>query len=232
MWGSGYRPYEYAGFGVDFRSRGKRLDEMLVVMRDGWASGSFAFEGEYFRIPESVVHPTCVQQPHVPILVGGSAPAAIDRAARLGDGWFALPQESLAVMQAQVDAYRVACRQAGRSPYVCLMRNAWVAPTMRQVESEWLPRMVAFHKAFAEARASRDDAVIEQLLAGEAVGVGDYIEARAIAGTPENCRAEVQRWLDAVQPDEFSLIFGGADDPARLTQAVELFAQEVMPAFG
>ncbi len=229
--GLGYRPYEYDGFGVDFHHRGARLDEALTIIRSGWTSGRFEFAGEHFQIPLSAVHPPCVQKPHVPILVGGSAPAAIARAARLGDGWFALPQESLAVMQSQVDAYRHACREIGRKPYVCLMRHAWIAPTLKEVETQWLPRMIEFHKTFAKARASTDDVVIERLLAGQAVTLEEYIRERAIAGTPQMCITEIQRWQEAVQPDEYSLIFGGSDDPARLTRAVEQFAEDVMVAF-
>jgi probable F420-dependent oxidoreductase len=229
--GLGYRPYEYEGFGLDFHSRGARLDETLAVIRGGWSTGRFEFAGEHFQIPPSPVHPKCVQVPHVPILVGGSAPAAIRRAARLGDGWFALPQESLAVMQTQVQTYRAACREYDREPYVCLMRNAWIAPTSAEVEAEWLPRMIEFHKTFADARANTDDLVIERLLAGEAFALEDYIRERAIAGTPQMCIAEIERWNEAIQPDEYSLIFGGSDEQVRLTRAVEQFAEEVMVRF-
>jgi len=229
--GLGYRPYEYEGFGVDFHARGARLDEALAVIRSGWRNGEFQFAGQHFQIPPLPVHPPCVQKPHVPILVGGSALAAIRRAARLGDGWFALPQESLAVMQSQVETYRQACREYGTEPYVCLMRNAWIAPTLAEVEAEWLPRMIEFHKTFADARASTDDMVIERLLAGESFGLEDYIRARAIAGTPEICIAEIERWQQAIQPDEYSLIFGGSHDQDRLTRAVEQFAEQVMVGF-
>ena len=75
------------------------------------------------------------------------------------------------------------------------------------------------------------DTVIEQLLVDEPFTLEEYVHARAIAGTPEACINEVQRWIDAIAPDEFSLIFGGSEDQARLSQAVELFAREVMPAF-
>jgi probable F420-dependent oxidoreductase len=229
--GLGYRPYEYQGFGLDFHQRGARLSEALTIIRGGWSSGQFEFSGEHFQIPRSPVHPPCVQKPHVPIIVGGSAPPAIRRAARLGDGWFALPQESLAVMRAQVEIYRSACREYGREPYVCLMRNAWIAPTLKEVETEWLPRMIEFHKTFADARASTDDVVIERLLADQSFTLEEYIHERAIAGTPQLCIREIGRWQEAVQPDEYCLIFGGSNDQARLTRAVEQFAEEVMVAF-
>jgi probable F420-dependent oxidoreductase len=229
--GIGYRPNEYQGFDLDFGTRAARLEEALQIIRTGWSSGRFEFDGKHFQIPPSAVHPHCVQHPHVPILVGGSAPAAIRRAARLGDGWFALPQESLDVMQEQVETYRRACREYGREPYVCLMRNAWIAPTLEQVEAEWMPKMIEFHKTFSDARASKDDVVIERLLAGESFAIEEYIRARAIAGTPQMCIDEIVRWQAAIQPDEYSLIFGGSDDQLRLTQAVEQFAEQVMVAF-
>jgi alkanesulfonate monooxygenase SsuD/methylene tetrahydromethanopterin reductase-like flavin-dependent oxidoreductase (luciferase family) len=73
--------------------------------------------------------------------------------------------------------------------------------------------------------------VIERLLAGQAFTLEEYIRDRAIAGTPQMCIAEIERWNDAVQPDEYSLIFGGSDDQLRLTRAVEQFSEEVMVAF-
>ena len=91
--------------------------------------------------------------------------------------------------------------------------------------------MIAFHKSFADARATRDDAVIEKLLAGEAFTLEEYIHDRAIAGTPEGCIEQIERWQQAIQPDEFSLIFGGSNDPQRLDQAVSFFAREVMTHF-
>ena len=73
--------------------------------------------------------------------------------------------------------------------------------------------------------------MIERLLADEPFTLEEYIAARSIAGTPALCVREIERWIDAVQPDEFSLIFGGSEDQQRLTEAVTQFATEVMPAF-
>ena len=231
--GVGYREYEFEGYGVDFTRRGRRLEESLQIIRGAWADGRYGFDGEEFQVPDLPSHPQCVQQPHVPILVGGSAPAAVSRAARLGDGWYALPQEGLAQMKSQVDFYRDECRKAGREPYVCLMRNAWIASDAKTVEEEWLGAMIDFHNTYSDARAAGDsgDTVLERLLAGDAIGFEEYVEGRAIAGTPAMCITEIQRWQEAIAPDEFSLIFGGSTEQRRLQQAVDQFAGEVMPAF-
>lgn len=229
----GYRDYEYEGFGLDFRTRGRRMSELLSVLRTGWARGSWGHEGEFFTIPDLPVEPACVQKPHMPILVGGSSPAAIARAARLGDGWYALPQEGLAQMQVQVEIYRDACRAAGREPYICLMRNAWIASDAKTVEDEWMGPMVDFHRSFASARDENavPDPVLEKIVAGEGVEFEEFVQARAIAGTPAMCIREIERWREAIDFDELSMIFGGSTEPVRLERAVEQFAAEVMPAF-
>ena len=179
------------------------------------------------------MNPACVQSPHLPILVGGSSPTAIKRAGRLGDGWFTLPQEALPQMQTQVEIYRQACRDAGREPYICLMRNAWVASDVATVEGEWLGPMIEFSKTFASARTGtvHDDAVLERVVAGEAVTLEEFAHGRAIAGTPEMCIDELKHWQKAIDFDEISLIFGGSKDQGRLERAVDQFAAEVMPTF-
>ena len=76
-----------------------------------------------------------------------------------------------------------------------------------------------------------DDLVIERLLAGERFTLDEYVRGRAIAGTPQMCVAEIERWQQAVRPEEYSLLFGGSDDQARLTVAVGQIAEEAMVAF-
>jgi probable F420-dependent oxidoreductase len=231
--GLGWRAAEYEGFGIDYRSRASRLEESLALMRTAWTQGHYDHIGSHFTVREAPVHPACVQKPHLPILIGASAAPAIDRAARLGDGWFALPQEALPQMEKQVAAYRAACAAAGTQPYVCLMRNAWIADDVDTVKEEWMGRMVDFHKTFSDARAAGDsgDTVLAQLLDGAEVSFEDYVQGRAIAGTPDMCAREIQRWHEAIQFDEISLIFGGSSEPVRLEQAITQFATEVMPVF-
>jgi probable F420-dependent oxidoreductase len=87
------------GFGVglspwpdDFRiceqpwkGRGKRMDEMIEILR-GLESGEFfGFEGEHFNLERIKISPAPTER--IPILIGGHAEPALRRAARVGDGW-------------------------------------------------------------------------------------------------------------------------------------------------
>jgi probable F420-dependent oxidoreductase len=78
-------PEDYRLCDVPWEGRGKRMDEMIAIMRGLLGGGYFRFEGEHFRI-ESVKMCPAPSEP-VPILIGGHSDAALERAARLGDGW-------------------------------------------------------------------------------------------------------------------------------------------------
>ena len=78
-------PEDYEITDVPWARRGKRMDEMIIVMRGLMAGGFFEFQGEIFDVPSIKMCPT-PRRP-VPILIGGHHEAALKRAAVDGDGW-------------------------------------------------------------------------------------------------------------------------------------------------
>jgi probable F420-dependent oxidoreductase len=78
-------PEDYEITDVPWARRGKRMDEMITVMRGLMAGGYFEFHGEIFDVPSIKMCPT-PRRP-VPILIGGHHEAALKRAAVDGDGW-------------------------------------------------------------------------------------------------------------------------------------------------
>ncbi|GAB2759709.1 hypothetical protein GCM10027072_67780 [Streptomyces bullii] len=81
--GIGYRPEEYAQFGVDFARRGRLQDELLETLLKAWTGEPFRYRGRTVRVT-----PRPCTDPHPPLLVGGSSQAAARRAARLGLPFF------------------------------------------------------------------------------------------------------------------------------------------------
>jgi len=86
--GVGWLPDEFEIVGEDFRNRGRRTDEMIVLMRKLWAEDTIEFHGEFYDLPPVKFLPKPVnKQQGIPIIVGGTSPGALSRAGRLGDGW-------------------------------------------------------------------------------------------------------------------------------------------------
>ncbi|MFQ5698838.1 MAG: TIGR03619 family F420-dependent LLM class oxidoreductase [Myxococcota bacterium] len=68
-----------------WRGRGRRMDEMIEIVR-GLSTGQFfGFEGDHYQLERVQLCP--VPKRPIPILIGGHSEAALRRAARSGDGW-------------------------------------------------------------------------------------------------------------------------------------------------
>ena len=84
----GEDPHEIEICGVDPRTRGRRMDECLQILR-GLADGTpVTFDGEFFSLQDALIVPA--PAPPIPLIVGGRSDAAVRRAARLGDGWLGI----------------------------------------------------------------------------------------------------------------------------------------------
>ncbi len=79
--------HEFEACGVDPRTRGRRTDAALAIVRQLLAGESVTWSDEFFELDDVSVLPA--PTPPVPIVVGGRSDAALSRAGRLGDGWLA-----------------------------------------------------------------------------------------------------------------------------------------------
>jgi len=82
--GTGWLREEFETLGQDWASRGRRLDEILAILRDFWDNGYAEYHGQHYDFPRSGMFP--VPPARVPIWVGGHSMAAARRAARF-DGY-------------------------------------------------------------------------------------------------------------------------------------------------
>jgi alkanesulfonate monooxygenase SsuD/methylene tetrahydromethanopterin reductase-like flavin-dependent oxidoreductase (luciferase family) len=79
---------EVEACGVDPRTRGRRMDEALAIVRRLLAGETVSHQGEFFQLDEARILP--VPDEPVPLVVGGRSDAALRRAGRLGDGWLGI----------------------------------------------------------------------------------------------------------------------------------------------
>jgi probable F420-dependent oxidoreductase len=106
--GTGWNVVEYVGLNETFTNRGRRQTEQVELMRRLWTEPSFEFAGDFHTIDRAGINPLPTEP--IPIWFGGSAPAAIERCARLGDGWVPLgsPNDKSAAMLATIRTTREA----------------------------------------------------------------------------------------------------------------------------
>jgi probable F420-dependent oxidoreductase len=90
--GIGWNDVEYEGLGVQFRTRGRRFEEQIDLLRRLWTEPVLSYAGKYHTITAAGINPLPVQRP-IPLWIGASAEAALKRAAVLADGYF--PQRPL-----------------------------------------------------------------------------------------------------------------------------------------
>jgi probable F420-dependent oxidoreductase len=113
--GVGWSPEEFTALGIPWERRGARCDDYIRAMTCLWTDEVATYEGEFVSFTGAVQLPKPVQSPRPPILIGGQTPAALRRAATLGDGWtsWLLPSEQIEDTLARLDAE---CEKAGRDP--------------------------------------------------------------------------------------------------------------------
>ncbi|MEY2591377.1 MAG: hypothetical protein QOJ67_3361 [Acidimicrobiaceae bacterium] len=85
--GASWLAEEWTAVGLDFATRGRRLDEALEVCRRLWTEEVVEHHGEFFDFDPVMFEPKPVQRPHPPIVVGGESKPALRRAAQHGGGW-------------------------------------------------------------------------------------------------------------------------------------------------
>lgn len=86
--GGGWSSEEYEVLGVPFAGRGRRFDEYIEAIRTAWRDNPASYQGETIAFEDVVLMPKPLTPGGPPLLIGGSSKAALERAARLGDGWF------------------------------------------------------------------------------------------------------------------------------------------------
>ncbi|CAN5678716.1 LLM class F420-dependent oxidoreductase [soil metagenome] len=112
--GAGWMEEEFKLIGQPYGGRGKRLLEMMDLMRRCWSGEVVDFHGDFYHVSGFRMYPTPIAK-NIPVIWGGHSDAALRRCARTGDGWHPtqITLEQLADGIARLQAF---CAEAGRNP--------------------------------------------------------------------------------------------------------------------
>jgi len=106
----------FSAFGVDPESFVARFSEGLRLMRTLWTEPRVDFDGRFWQLAGAAMEPKPFQKPGPPVWFGGSHPAALRRAVRLGDGFFGAGSVTTAQFAEHVQTVREELAAQGRDP--------------------------------------------------------------------------------------------------------------------
>ena len=113
--GVGWLEKEFDTLGVPYAERGPLSDEFLEIFKVLWTESDPEYHGRYYDISGIQFYPKPVQQPHIPIWVGGHSRPALRRVAKYGDCWHTTRQTPDFVAQ-NLPYLREQTARAGRDP--------------------------------------------------------------------------------------------------------------------
>jgi probable F420-dependent oxidoreductase len=114
--GTGGRARPFAAFGIDPDGLVARFTEGLALMIACWTEAEINFEGRFWQLAGASMEPKPIQKPHPPVWIGGSHPAALRRAARLGDGFIGAGSQATAAFAEQARVVREELARQKRDP--------------------------------------------------------------------------------------------------------------------
>jgi probable F420-dependent oxidoreductase len=141
--GAGWMRDEFELLEKDFGTRGRRMNEMIGVLRKLWGGGWVDHHGEFFDFDALEMSPVPARP--IPIFVGGFSKPALRRAATLGDGWISDLHDTgeISRLIGELRAYRADSEQAD-SPMTILgsVNDAFDLDGYRRLEDAGVTHVV------------------------------------------------------------------------------------------
>ena len=227
--GLGYQPVDFRTFEIPIEQRVSRFEEEIEIIRQCWGGSAFSFSGEHFNLEDITIRPRPYSDPSPPLWIGASRAPGARRAGRIADGFVAGPSTDLPGTIALTDAYHKAAEEAGREPTLCLMRDAWVAPTRAEAERVYGPEVIDAYKYYW-----RNGLNEFRHYANESdINMDNMATDRLIIGEPQQVVDDFHRWKEATGADYFLLrlrhAHSGGPPHERIMEAIQLFGEEVIP---
>ncbi len=221
----GYRHGEFEGFQIPLKERAARMNDAVPIVRRLFAGERITTDGPFYRYSGVELHPRPIQKSPT-IWMGGFSPAAVRRAARLGDAFIATGS-----VGPLIDLYRSELAQRGKDPdaHEVAAGQSWLLvardPERRWAEAEehLLYQTNLYAKWFSEAGMT---------IATTARSAEDLRKRGVLIVTPEQACEAIRKYREE---HAITRLYGWTIPPglppAWSDEHVELMAREVIPAF-
>jgi len=191
--GLGYRDEELNAFNLNKAQRFGRFIEGVEIVKRLWTEDHVTFDGKEFKIKDVTIDPKPRQKPRPPIWIAANSDTAVERAARIGDGWIIGPHSAIEELERQVELLRKAWTVAGKTgrPDLPVIRETFVAKNRQEAVEKARPCLEQLYRSIYikwkqnEAMADPDEL---------SWAFDRLAKNRFILGSPEECVDQIKEY--------------------------------------
>ncbi len=227
--GLGYRPEEYAAFGVDPKQKAKIYDEKLQKVKDLLEGEAVQAGG--FRLK---VYPRPVQKPRPPIWIAAKSEEAVKKAAYRGEAWIMDPVTDINVLKKRMEVYIKELLKIGKTVKdFPLRREVFISEDEKELEKAKELMLESYKEdyyAWGHLQDSEGREIDPKKVPYEEIK--DQVLDRMIIGKPDQAIKEIEKYQKELGATELmiKLSFPGIDHKMRMS-AINTISSKVIPYF-
>jgi len=237
--GSGYRKYEFDGFGIDFDKRRDIQEEALPLLLELFSNKRADHHGPYFNFKVDGAYelfPHALQQPHPPIFLAGATERSIAVAARIGFGLFLSSWTPLAELARQAAHYRAvsaetpeALRANPARGHIDVARWVYVAETDAKAKRESEGGIMRNLAHFSSGHTSGYLGTVSQDVGAAPRDYEALSRDIILHGSPTTVIAKIEELRERTGAASIMLHYPPWYGAEKALASLQLFAGEVMP---
>ncbi len=228
-WGRGYHEDYWGQFGIPRgRMLGRYLDNVRLLEKAFASRGErFDWDSDFYQVRGGLLSPSCYQEPRFPFWGSGQLPPAIERCGVYAEAWACDPFPILPEVWAeQAGAYRAEAEKHGKTPFIVLMRDGWVADSFAQAAREFGTHYVSDLRFYCERGilAHHPDLDSPDKITVESV------REHIVTGSPSQCRERLEWYHEELGVDYFTMRFRMVSGPSleATREQIQRFGEEVV----
>jgi alkanesulfonate monooxygenase SsuD/methylene tetrahydromethanopterin reductase-like flavin-dependent oxidoreductase (luciferase family) len=239
--GSGYRKYEFDGFGVDFDARRDIQEEALPLLLELFHKKRTSHRGKHFNFEvggdyELFPHP--IQQPHPPIFLAGATERSIGVAGKMGFGLMLSSWTPFAELARQTAKYRadleqtpLALRANPARGHVDIARLVYVAETDAEARRDSEAGILRHLEHFSSGHTSGYLGTVQEKTVGDRTGYDALNRDIILHGSPATVAEKIAHLRDEAGASSIMVHYPPWYGVDRALASLGLFATEVAPKF-
>jgi len=237
--GSGYRKYEFDGFGVDFETRRDIQEEALPLLMELLVKKRTAHRGRHFDFKVDgayELYPHALQEPHPPVFLAGATERSIAVAGRMGFGLMLSSWTPFAELARQAARYRTyleetpaALRANPARGHIDIARLVYVAETDALARRESEPGILRHLSHFGSGHTSGYLGTVQENTVGERAGYDALARDIILHGSPATVAEKIATLRDMTGAASIMLHYPPWYGVEKAMASLGLFAAEVAP---